>query len=95
MQFLFQPLAWGFLLVLLPLLIHLINLLRHRRTHWAAMEFLLGLAQTSLAHRIENVGRRNRSCHVGPMGQWLPLAFAHQSNDDPSLCGSGRFGIHG
>ena len=41
MQFLFQPLAWGFLLVLLPLLIHLINLVRHRRTQWAAMEFLL------------------------------------------------------
>lgn len=41
MQFVFQPLAWGFLLVLLPLLIHLINLVRHRRTQWAAMEFLL------------------------------------------------------
>jgi hypothetical protein len=41
MQFVFQPLAWGFLLVLLPLLIHLINLVRHRRTSWAAMEFLL------------------------------------------------------
>lgn len=41
MQFVFQPLAWGFLLVLLPLLIHLINLVRHRRTHWAAMEFLM------------------------------------------------------
>lgn len=41
MQFIFQPLAWGFLLVLLPLLIHLINLVRHRRTEWAAMEFLL------------------------------------------------------
>ncbi len=41
MQFVFQPLAWGFLLVLLPLLIHLINLVRHRRTEWAAMEFLL------------------------------------------------------
>ncbi len=41
MQFVFQPLAWGFLLVLLPLLIHLINLVRHRRTDWAAMEFLL------------------------------------------------------
>jgi hypothetical protein len=40
-QFVFQPLAWGFLLVLLPLLIHLINLVRHRRTQWAAMEFLL------------------------------------------------------
>ncbi|MCU0706688.1 MAG: BatA domain-containing protein [Pirellula sp.] len=41
MQFVFQPLAWGFLLVLVPLLIHLINLVRHRRTPWAAMEFLL------------------------------------------------------
>ena len=41
MQFVFQPLAWGFLLVLVPLLIHLINLVRHRRTQWAAMEFLL------------------------------------------------------
>ena len=41
MQFVFQPLAWGFLLVLIPLFIHLINLVRHRRTHWAAMEFLL------------------------------------------------------
>lgn len=41
MQFVFQPLAWGFLLVLIPLIIHLINLVRHRKTQWAAMEFLL------------------------------------------------------
>lgn len=41
MQFVFQPLTWGFLLVLVPLIAHLINLLRHRRTQWAAMEFLL------------------------------------------------------
>jgi len=41
MQFVYQPLAWGFLLVLVPLLIHLINLLRHRRQRWAAMEFLM------------------------------------------------------
>lgn len=41
MQFVFQPLAWGFLLVLVPLLVHLINLLRHRRQQWAAMEFLM------------------------------------------------------
>jgi len=36
-----SPLAWGLLLVGLPVLIHLINLLRHRRIEWAAMEFLL------------------------------------------------------
>lgn len=41
MQFLFWPLTWGFLLVGIPILVHLINLLRHRRQKWAAMEFLL------------------------------------------------------
>ena len=41
MQFLFQPLTLAFLLVLLPLLIHLINLMRQRKVEWAAMEFLL------------------------------------------------------
>jgi hypothetical protein len=40
-QFTFSALTWGFLLTLLPLLIHLINLLRHRRVKWAAMDFLL------------------------------------------------------
>jgi hypothetical protein len=32
---------WGLPLVGLPILIHLINLMRHRRVEWAAMEFLL------------------------------------------------------
>ncbi|MFN3191089.1 MAG: BatA domain-containing protein [Aureliella sp.] len=41
MQFLFQPLTWGFLLIGVPILIHLINMLRHRRVEWAAMDFLL------------------------------------------------------
>jgi hypothetical protein len=41
MQFVHQALTWGFLLVLVPLLIHLINMMRHRRVKWAAMEFLL------------------------------------------------------
>lgn len=41
MQFIHQPLTWAFLLVTLPLLIHLINMMRHRRVKWAAMEFLL------------------------------------------------------
>ena len=41
MQFVYQALTWGFLLALLPLLIHLINMMRHRRVKWAAMEFLL------------------------------------------------------
>ncbi len=41
MQFVFQNLAWGFLLLAVPLLIHLINLLRYQRIQWAAMQFLL------------------------------------------------------
>ena len=41
MQFLYQPLTWGFLLVLAPLVIHLITRMRHRPIEWAAMEFLL------------------------------------------------------
>ena len=46
MQFLHQPLTWAFFLVLVPLLIHLINLMRHRRVEWAAMEFLLEARQS-------------------------------------------------
>jgi uncharacterized membrane protein len=41
MQFVHQALTWGFLLALVPLLIHLINMMRHKRVQWAAMEFLL------------------------------------------------------
>ncbi|MBN2021439.1 MAG: BatA domain-containing protein [Pirellulales bacterium] len=39
--FLHWPLLWGLALAGVPVLIHLINLLRHRRVAWAAMEFLL------------------------------------------------------
>jgi len=37
----FQPLLWGLVAVAVPVIIHLINMLRHRRVEWAAMEFLL------------------------------------------------------
>lgn len=60
MQFLFQPLTWGFLLVGVPVLIHLINMLRHRRLKWAAMDFLL------------ESYRRNRRWVL--LKQWLLLA---------------------
>ncbi|MCX7426625.1 MAG: BatA domain-containing protein [Planctomycetia bacterium] len=40
-SFLYPPLVWGLLLAGLPVLIHLINMMRHRRVRWAAMEFLL------------------------------------------------------
>ena len=37
----FSLLWWGLPLAAAPILIHLINLLRHRKVQWAAMEFLL------------------------------------------------------
>jgi hypothetical protein len=41
-SFVYESLLWwGLPLVGLPVLIHLINLMRHRRVKWAAMEFLL------------------------------------------------------
>ncbi|MGH7137009.1 MAG: BatA domain-containing protein, partial [Pirellulales bacterium] len=40
-SFINPSLLWGLALVAVPVLIHLINLLRHRRVPWAAMEFLL------------------------------------------------------
>jgi len=39
--FLYPALAAGFAFVAVPLLVHLINMLRHRRRQWAAMDFLL------------------------------------------------------
>ena len=48
MQFLYPALTVGFFLALVPLLIHLINMMRHRRVRWAAMEFLL---QSHRRHR--------------------------------------------
>ena len=40
-SFVYPSLLWGLPLVGVPVLIHLINMLRHRRVEWAAMEFLL------------------------------------------------------
>jgi hypothetical protein len=40
-SFAFPSLLWFLPLIGVPVLIHLINLLRHRRVKWAAMEFLL------------------------------------------------------
>ncbi len=39
--FIHPALLWGLLIAGVPVLIHLINLFRHRRVAWAAMEFLL------------------------------------------------------
>jgi hypothetical protein len=40
-MFLYPALTIGFAFVGVPLLVHLINMLRHRRQRWAAMDFLL------------------------------------------------------
>ena len=39
--FVYPSLLWGLLIAAVPVLIHLINMMRHRRVQWAAMEFLL------------------------------------------------------
>ena len=39
--FIHPALLWGLPIIGVPVLIHLINMLRHRRVEWAAMEFLL------------------------------------------------------
>lgn len=45
-----QPLVlWGLPLVLLPVLIHLLNRLRHRSQPWAAMRFLIAASRTSVS----------------------------------------------
>jgi hypothetical protein len=41
-------LLWGLPIIAVPVLIHLINMMRHRRIDWAAMEFLL---QSQKKHR--------------------------------------------
>ena len=48
MRFIFPSLTWAFFLLAIPVLIHLINMMRHRRVKWAAMEFLL---QSHKRHR--------------------------------------------
>ena len=44
-SFAHPALLWGLGLVGVPVLIHLINMFRHRRVEWAAMEFLLASQQ--------------------------------------------------
>ncbi|MBN2294230.1 MAG: BatA domain-containing protein [Pirellulales bacterium] len=39
--FVYPSLLWGLLIISVPVLIHLINMMRHHRVRWAAMEFLL------------------------------------------------------
>ena len=50
MTFLQPFILWGLPLVLLPVIIHLINRLRHRRQPWAAMRFLLSATRASTSH---------------------------------------------
>ena len=47
LPFVHAPLLWGLALLGVPILIHLINRLRHRRVGWAAMEFLLASQKRS------------------------------------------------
>src|SRR5665213_4375816 len=50
MTFLQPFLLWGLPLVLLPLIIHLLNRLRHRSHAWAAMRFLVAATRSSVSN---------------------------------------------
>jgi hypothetical protein len=61
MTFLQPFLLWGLPLVLVPVIIHLINRLRHKPQPWAAMMFLLQATRASTSH--------------AKLRQWLVLLF--------------------
>src|SRR5678815_2320844 len=50
MTFLQSFILWGLPLLLLPIIIHLVNRMRHRTVPWAAMRFLLKATQSSTSH---------------------------------------------
>ena len=50
MTFLQPIILWGLPLVLVPIIIHLINRLRHRPQPWAAMRFLVSATRSSISH---------------------------------------------
>src|SRR5262245_21470888 len=50
MTFLQPIILWGLPLLLLPIIIHLVNRMRHRTVQWAAMRFLLKATQSSTSH---------------------------------------------
>ncbi|MGI8966514.1 MAG: BatA domain-containing protein [Limisphaerales bacterium] len=50
MTFLQPFILWGLPLILLPVLIHLINRMRHRPQRWAAMQFLVSATRNSISN---------------------------------------------
>lgn len=61
MTFLQPSILWALPLVLLPVIIHLLNRLRHRPRAWAAMQFLVAANRSSTSH--------------ARLRQWLILLF--------------------
>ena len=57
-----QPIAlFGIILAATPIIIHLLNLMRHRRESWAAMRFLLRAKESS--------------SRISSIRKWLTLIF--------------------
>src|SRR5204863_2262623 len=61
MTFLQPIILWGLPLVLLPVIIHLLNRMRHRPQPWAAMRFLVSATRSSVSN--------------ARLKQWLILAL--------------------
>ena len=64
MTFLQSFILWGLPLLLLPIIIHLVNRMRHRTVPWAAMRFLLKATQSSTSHAKLRQGPRGQQ-------QWI------------------------
>mgnify|MGYP002151439806 CR=1 FL=1 len=61
MTFLNPLMLWGLPLILLPVLVHLFNRLRHRKLPWAAMMFLrMANRKSRISNAITGNLRRNR-----------------------------------
>ena len=55
MSFIQENILWGLPLILLPVIIHLINRMRHKPRQWGAMQFLLAATRSSTSHsKIKN-----------------------------------------
>src|SRR6478672_7322418 len=61
MTFLQPFILWGLPLILLPVIIHLLNRMRHRPQPWAAMQFLVSATRSSVSN--------------ARLRQWLILAL--------------------
>jgi hypothetical protein len=101
MTFLQPFILWGLPLILLPVLIHLLNRMRHRPQPWAAMRFLVSATRSSvnnarlrqwliLAMRVLAVLMLVLFLSRPLAGGWLGWVLSPGAGCDPGFAGSLR-----